>query len=162
MSESHYTQLLQDFSVLLGADFPEIDATSGLEFAHDDLVVKIYAYPDCSKVAVDVEIFKLEHNVAPEVNEQRLRLLHQLNSLTRFTHAAIATVNLDDVLLLGCALDLEGLTAEHLVTVFNNMIESGLDLRAMWSEMWNLIEQVQQEIASYQRSPDEGTLPVYA
>ena len=162
MSVNRYTQLLQDFSVLLGADFPDIDASSGLEFAHDEVLVKIYPYPDMTKVAVDVEIFKLEHNVAPEVNEQRLRLLHQLNSLTRFTHGALATVNLDDVLLLGCSLEMQDLTAEGLVEVFNNMIESGLDLRAMWSEMWNLIELVQQEIARYQISPSDGVTPLYA
>lgn len=162
MSVNRYTQLLQDFSALLGADFPDIDAGLGLEFAHDDVLVKIYPYPDMTKVAVDVEIFKLEHNVAPEVNEQRLRLLHQLNSLTRFTHGALATVNLDDVLLLGCSLELQDLTAEGLVEVFNNMIESGLDLRAMWSEMWNLIELVQQEIVRYQASPSDGVTPVYA
>jgi hypothetical protein len=162
MSATRYTQLLQEFSLLLGADFPEVDASSGLEFEHDDLLVKIYAYPDCTKVAVDVEIFKLEPSAEPEVNEQRLRLLHQLNSLTRFTDGALATVNLDNVLLLGCALDLETLTAEELVTVFNNMIESGLDLRAMWSEMWNLIEQVQNEIASLQNHSNEGITPMYA
>lgn len=163
MSGTAYTQLLQEFSVLLGVESPEIDENSGLEFEHDDLLVKIYAYPDFSKVAVDVEIFKIEESSSPEINEQRFKLLHQLNSLTRYTHGALATLTLDNMLVLGGSAEILEINAPGLVNMFNNMIQSGLDLRNMWSELWNLIEMAQDELNTYQQ-PREGGVgsPIYA
>jgi hypothetical protein len=163
MSATAYTQLLQEFSVLLGVDSPEIDENSGLEFEHDDLLVKIYAFPDFSKVAVDVEIFKLDENASAEINEQRLKMLHQLNSLTRYTHGALATITLDNMLVLGGSAEILEINAPGLVSMFNNMIQSGLDMRNMWSELWNLIELVQGELNAYQQ-PSAGDMgsPIYA
>ena len=163
MTGTTYTQLLQEFSVLLGVESPEVDEYSGLEFEHDDLRIKIYAYPDFSKLAVDVEIFKVDESASPEINSQRFKLLHQLNSLTRYTHGALATLSLDNMLVLGCSAEIQELNAQGLVSMFNNMIESGLDLRNMWSALWNLIEMAQDEIKTYQQTPAAGmSPPIYA
>jgi hypothetical protein len=163
MSAAAYTQLIQEFTMLLGGETPDIDENSGLEFEHDDVRIKIYAYPDFSKIAVDVEIFKIEESSSAEINEQRFKLLHQLNSLTRYTHGALATLTLDNMLVLGCSAEIQETNAPGLVNMFNNMIQSGLDLRNMWSELWNLIELAQDELNTYQKSPaSQMGSPVYA
>ena len=163
MNSSAYTQLLQEFAFLLGAESAVVDENSGLEFEHDGLLVKIYPHPDFSKVAVDVEIFQIEETVSAEVNLQRFKLLHQLNSLTRFTSGSLATVTLENMLVLGCSADIQEINAQALVTLFNNMVQSGLDLRNMWSELWNLIEEVQVELNTHQQPPAGGMgTPIYA
>jgi len=67
------------------------------------------------------------------------------------------------MLVLGCSAEIQELNAQGLVSMFNNMIESGLDLRNMWSELWNLIEMAQDEIKTYQQTPAAGmSAPIYA
>ena len=135
-----YSLLIKDFLHLLGAGDSEVNDALGLEFEHDDLLVKICAHPNKQELLLDVAILKLDDDTPATLNAQRYHTLLQLNALARYNHGATAALTADNILTLGRTLPLASLDAPALLTHFNRLIELALELRQCWQNLGELLE----------------------
>ena len=85
-----YSLLIKNFLHQLGAGDSEVNDAQGLEFEHDDLLVKICAHPNKQELLLDVAILKLDDDTPATLNAQRHHTLLQLNALARYSHGATA------------------------------------------------------------------------
>ena len=65
--------------------------------------------------------------------------MHQLNSITRFTHGATAFVSVDNTLMLSRELAIDGLSGEGLKHTLAQVLDAATDLRAAWTHLRDLI-----------------------
>ena len=85
-TEQAYLQAVRDFVQALGADASGFDEGAEVSFEHDGLFAFIFLHPLEDRAVIDVEIFKLQDAGSEPAQRERLLLLHQLNSITRFNH----------------------------------------------------------------------------
>jgi hypothetical protein len=135
-----YALLLKDFIQQLGAGDADVPATAGLEFEHDDLLVKISPHSNNVELLLEVAILKLDEDTPLEVNYQRFHTLLQLNALARQSHGAAAAVTDDNILTLGRTLQIAALDVHTLVNHFNRLIELALELRHCWQNLGSLLQ----------------------
>jgi len=97
--------------------------------------------PGKQAVAAIVQgVKKVWRRLVPDpVQRERLLLLHQLNSITRFTHGATAFVSVDNTLMLSREVAIEGLSGEGLKHTLAQVLDAATDLRAAWTHLRELI-----------------------
>lgn len=138
-TEQAYLQAVRDFVQALGADASGFDEGAEVSFEHDGLFAFIFLHPLEDKAVIDVEIFKLQDASPDPAQRERLLLLHQLNSITRFTHGATAFVSVDNTLMLSREVAVEGLSGEGLKHTLAQVLDAATDLRAAWTHLRELI-----------------------
>ncbi len=152
-AEDVYLEVLREFVQIVGADAAALASGSEVSFEFDGMLAFVFFHPKEDAVVVDVEILQL-HNLHQEpANLDRLLLLHQLNSITRFTHGATAHVSVDDMLLLSTVLPVRGLSGRALAECVGQMLDTASDLRAAWSDLRSLIRQAGQSVEASAASP---------
>jgi hypothetical protein len=75
-------------------------------------------------------------------------LLHQLNSITRFTHGAQAFVSVDNMLMISQSLPVEGLSGQKLADLMGQLLDTASNLRDTWGNLRSLMDQAGQRLQS--------------
>jgi Tir chaperone protein (CesT) family len=141
-----YLAVLREFVALSGADASALELGSEVSFEFDGMLAFIFMHPLHESVVIDVEILQLREPLAEPVNLERMVLLHQLNSITRFTHGAQACLSVDNMLMLSQSLPVEGLTGQGLADLMGRLLDSAVNLRAAWSDLRSLIAKAGQPV----------------
>ena len=138
-SEDRFFQVLREFVALSGGQGEAVDSGTEVSFEFDGMLAFIFMHPTESMAVIDVEILALQEPGANAVNRDRMLMLHQLNSITRFTHGGTAFVSVDNMLMLSCNVGLDGLTGKDLAERLGQMLDAAGELRATWNNLRDLI-----------------------
>lgn len=141
MSTDHYQLILREFASAVGGDPAALEAETEVSFEFDGMLAFIFQHPTEEAVVIDVEILQLRDLSSEPSNLERLVLLHQLNSVTRFTHGATAFFSVDQMLTLSRSLPLAGLGGQDLADVLSQMLDAATGLRQSWDDLSVLIRQ---------------------
>jgi hypothetical protein len=151
-ADDAYLEVLREFVALTGSDATALDLGSEVSFEFDGLLAFIFMHPLHEQVVIDVEIFQLNH---PTQHPERILMLHQLNSITRFTHGAQAYVTVDNMLVLNQSLPLSCLKGQQLTDLLGQLLDKAVELRLAWP---NLRVLIQAEGRSVEQQTESGTL----
>ena len=131
--------VLSEFVALTGGDPSVLEDNAEVRFEFDGMLAFIFAHPTQDLLVMDIEVMQLRDPSSEPANLERFLLLHQLNSLTRFTHGAQALVNVDNMLMVSHCLSLQDLTGGRLSEGLDQMLDVASDLRSMWTDLRSLI-----------------------
>lgn len=148
MSIDNYHLILREFAAAMGGDAAGLEADTELSFEFDGMLAFILQHPSEDAVVIDVEILQLRDLATEASNLERLLLLHQLNSVTRFTHGATAFLSVDQMLTLSRSIPLAGLSGQGLADVLSQMLDAATGLRQSWDDLRSLIRQAGQAAES--------------
>lgn len=143
-SEDRFARVLSEFMASAGGRGEAMDLGGEVTFEFDGMLAFIFMHPREDKAVIDVEIFALQESSSDPAQRERLLLLHQLNSITRFTHGAQAFVSVDNTLMLSREVALDGLSGERLMEILGQVLDAAADLRSAWSRLRELIVQAGQ------------------
>lgn len=143
-----YLSVLREFVNLVGADASSLDLDSEVSFEFDGMLAFIFMHPVREAAVVDVEILQLREPQSEPVNLERMLLLHQLNSITRFTHGAQAFVSVDNMLMISQSLPVEGLTGQQLADLVGQLLDTASNLRDTWGDLRSLMDQAGKSLQS--------------
>ena len=143
-----YLSVLREFVKLVGADSNALELGSEVSFEFDGMLAFIFMHPLEEAAVVDVEILQLREPQSEPVNLERLLLLHQLNSITRFTHGAQAFVSVDNMLMISHSLPVEGLSGQKLADLMGQLLDTAANLRDTWGDLRSLMDQAGQSLQS--------------
>jgi hypothetical protein len=135
-----YTPLLKEFIQQIGAEALDVPQGAGLEFEHDDMLVKISPHPNQTDMVLEVAILRLDEDTPAELNAMRCYGLLQLNALALFSHGAAVSITADHLLTLGRILTIAATDATMLLDHFNHLIQKALELRNSWHSMGVLLQ----------------------
>jgi hypothetical protein len=152
--EEVYLQALREFVALTGADAGSLEVGSEVSFEFDGMLAFIFMHPVNEEAVIDVEIMQLQEPQSEPANLERMLLLHQLNSITRFTHGAQAMVSVDNMLMLSQALPVPGLNGPQLAEQMGQLLDTAADLRTAWDNLRALIAQTGEAM-----TPSASTAP---
>jgi hypothetical protein len=138
-SEDRFFQVLREFVALSGGQGEAVDSGTEVSFEFDGMLAFIFMHPAEDMAVIDVEILALQDPGASAVNRDRMLMLHQLNSITRFTHGATAFVSVDNMLMISRNIVLDGLTGMDLAERLGEMLDTAAELRATWNNLRDLI-----------------------
>jgi len=134
-----YLILLREFVQAMGADPGAVGLETELSFEHDGMIAYLLPDPGQQIVVIDVEIMQIAEPAADSGNLERLLLLHQLNSLTRFSHGGSAFVSLDNMLVFSRQLGVERLSGQALAEALADAVDQAASLRSAWDRMRELV-----------------------
>jgi hypothetical protein len=143
-----YLSVLREFVMLVGADANALELDSEVSFEFDGMLAFIFMHPVQEAAVVDVEILQLREPQSESVNLERMLLLHQLNSITRFTHGAQAFVSVDNMLMISQSLPVQGLNGQQLADLMGQLLDTAANLRDTWSDLRSLIDQAGKNLQS--------------
>ena len=143
-----YLSVLREFVQLVGADSDSLELGSEVSFEFDGMLAFIFMHPLQEATVVDVEILQLREPLSEPVNLERMLLLHQLNSITRFTHGAQAFVSVDNMLMISQSLPVEGLSGQKLADLMGQLLDTASNLRDTWGNLRSLMDQAGQRLQS--------------
>ena len=146
MSTDTYLLILREFATTLGGDAAALEEDTEVSFEFDGMLAFIFQHPSEEAVVMDVEILQLRDVTTEPANLDRLMLLHQLNSVTRFTHGATAFLSVDQMLTLSRSVPLAGLSGQGLADVLSQMLDAATGLRQSWDDLRSLIRQAGQQV----------------
>jgi Tir chaperone protein (CesT) family len=146
--EDLYLNVLREFVTLVGADSSALELGSEVSFEFDGMKAEIFMHPMQEALVVDVTVLQLSEPMSDPASLERMLLLHQLNSVTRFTHGAQAHVSVDHTLMLSHSFPVAGLSGRELASLVGKIIDSALELRTMWNDLQSLISQERNRPAS--------------
>lgn len=134
-----YLMVLREFVAIAGGDPQHTEADTEVCFEHDGMLAYFYLHPQEPQLVVDVEIMQLSEPAAEPRNLERMVLLHQLNSLTRFTHGALVHFSPDQMLVLSRSYPLESLTGQKVAEQAAELLDYAANLRASWDALGQLM-----------------------
>lgn len=152
-SDDLYQEVLREFVAITGGDASALDSGSEVSFEFDGMLAFIFAHPSEEQVVVDVEIVQLQGLRSEASNLDRLALLHQLNSITRFSHGGMAHLSVDDMLMLSRAVPMAGLTGKRLAEVTGESLDIAERLRSTWSDLRALLAEAGEAMSASTLSP---------
>lgn len=131
--------LIQQFLAVSQIEDPQIEQHA-IEFAYEEMFVRIYQNPVHAGLVVDVHILFLDLSDS-EVNHNRYIMLHQLNSLSRLTTGCVVLIDPKDMLTLSCVLE-EGVITDGtaLAEKVQVMIQQSHSLKNSWAGLENLYD----------------------
>lgn len=141
MSTDTYHLILREFAAAVGGDPAALEADTEVSFEFDGMLAFIFQHPSEDAAVIDVEILQLRDPTTEPANLERLMLLHQLNSVTRFTHGATAFLSVDQMLTLSRSVPLAGLSGQGLADVLSQLLDAAAGLRQSWDDLRALIRQ---------------------
>lgn len=147
-SSDSYLRVLREFAVTVGGEENALDMDTEVSFEHDGLLAFLFQHPTEDAVVVDVEIAPLRDALTEPSNLERLLLLHQLNSVTRFTHGASAFVSVDQMLMVSRTIPVQGLSGQALADALSELLDAAASLRQAWADLRGLIVQAGQVVES--------------
>lgn len=156
-TEDVYLQALREFFALTGVDTDAFDLGSEVSFEFDGMLAFIFMHAVNEEVLIDVEILQLQEPLSEPANLERMLLLHQLNSITRFTHGAQAFVSVDNMLMLSRAMPILGLSGQQLADRMGQLLDAAAELRTAWDNLRALIAQ-----AGKPMTPSDSATPTIA
>jgi hypothetical protein len=134
-----YLALLREFVESMGADPGAIGLDTELSYEYDGMIAYVLPHPGQEIVVIDIEIMQIAEPAADPGNLERLLLLHQLNSLTRFSHGGSAFVSLDNMLVYSRQLMIERLSGQALAEAVADSIDQAVSLRSAWDQLRELV-----------------------
>lgn len=138
-SSESYLRVLREFALTVSGQETDLDMDTELSFEHDGLLAFLFQHPTEDAVVIDVEITALREPLAEPSNLERLLLLHQLNSVTRFTHGASAFVSVDQMLMVSRTIAVQGLGGQALADALSELLDAAASLRQAWDDLRALI-----------------------
>ncbi len=137
--DTEYLDLIRKFAAACDADPNQLDPSGEILLHFDGLTAAIYPNAGLKSLVIDIDIFRLENPQADPANFERLLMLHRMNSITRFTHGAMAFVTGDNVLTLSRSVGVRDLDGEGLAALLIQMVDAANQLADAWTDMRQLM-----------------------
>jgi hypothetical protein len=155
VSMDRYLVVLREFVHSVGGDPTAVGPDTDLSYEHDGMLAHVLPHPAQESLVIDIEIMQLAEPAADPRNLERLLLLHQLNSVTRFSHGGSAFISLDQMLVFSRQLSVERLTGQMLAEAIADSLDHAASLRSAWDQLRELLAgTVRTGLGSERTTPD--------
>ncbi len=129
-----FVALITEYGAGSGLPVDGHTASVGLEFECRDRIVRILAdIHDEHRFCIEVDVSGVSIDESPSVT-QSLLLMHRFNDHARIVDGWLASIDLDDMLVLSRSQVIDGVGVQEL----DRLIEAALDTADMVEKIWNL------------------------
>lgn len=152
MTSENFSTLVQGLIAAAQLDISPGENLARLSFDCEDVVCHVVPHPDEDRVLVEAVLCRLDE-VPASLTERLCQLLLHLNTAARFGHQAVASLSVDDDILVSRVLDTTSLDGERLAAEMMLVIDAATSLRKAIEELCHEEGEEQAEPAFF--SPEE-------